>query len=298
LLQNLQLDFNPASLIALNVVLALVMYGVALDLEIEDFKRVLLEPKAVIIGLSAQLVVLPALTWGLTMLVDPAPSLALGMILVAACPGGNMSNFFTHYAKGNAELSITMTSIVTVSAVVVTPFNIAFWGSLNPATAEILREVHLDPVRMFTIVGLILLVPIMAGIATRRYKPEWADRLLKPFKLGSLVVFAAFVVIALAKNFEQFVAYIDRVFLLVMLHNGLAFLAGWSIGGLSGMTESDRRALTIEVGIQNSGLGLVLVFNFFGGQGGMALVAAWWGVWHLLAGLTVGTYWTQRQPAA
>ena len=298
MLQNLQLDFNPASLIALNVVLALVMYGVALDLEIEDFKRVLLEPKAVIIGLTSQLVVLPALTWGLTMLVDPAPSLALGMILVAACPGGNMSNFFTHYAKGNSELSITMTSIVTVSAVVVTPFNIAFWGGLNPATAKILEEVHLDPVRMFMTVALILLLPIIAGIATRRYRPDLADRMLKPFKLGSLVVFAAFVVIALAKNFEQFVNYIDRVFLLVLLHNGLAFLAGWSIGGLTGMKESDRRAITIEVGIQNSGLGLVLVFNFFGGQGGMALVAAWWGVWHLLAGLSVGTYWTQREPAS
>ena len=205
-----------------------------------------------------------------------------------------MSNFFTHYSKGSAELSVTMTSIVTLLAVIITPFNISFWASLNPATAPILREVSLDFWRMARIVGLVLALPIALGMWTRARRPELAERLLRPFKIGSLVVFAAFVAIAFAKNIDQFLGFIDRVFLLVLIHNATALGTGYLVGTLAGVSEGDRRAITIEVGIQNAGLGLVLIFTFFAGHGAMALVAAWWGVWHLLAGLTLGTYWAQR----
>lgn len=295
-LENLQLNFDSTSLIVLNIVLAIVMYGIALDLEIEDFKRVVLEPKAVLVGLGSQLLLLPAMTFLLTVVADPAPSLALGMILVAACPGGNMSNFFTHYSKGNAGLSITMTSIVTIGAVVLTPLNLTIWGSLRPDTKAILTDVHLDPLRMMSIVFLIIIVPIALGIWTRARRKELAERMVKPFKTASLVIFAAFIVIALANNSEQFVNHIHRVFFLVLLHNGLAFLTGYLVATLSGLEEADRRAITVEVGIQNSGLGLVLVFNFFAGLGGMALVAAWWGVWHLISGLGLGTFWARSAP--
>lgn len=296
MLENLQLNFNPASLMLLNVVLGLVMYGVALTLTVDDFKRILKSPKPVIIGLSSQLLLLPALTWAMTMVLDPAPGLALGMILVAACPGGNMSNFFTHYSQGSAELSVTMTSIVTLGAVVVTPFNFAFWAGLNPATEPLLQEVSLSFWNMARVVGLVLALPIALGMLTRARRPQVAEKLEQPFKVGSLVVFAAFVAIAFGKNFNQFVNYIDQVFALVLVHNALALGTGYLVGSVTRLSEPDRRAITIEVGIQNSGLGLVLIFNFFSGMGAMALVAAWWGVWHLIAGLGLGTYWARRVP--
>lgn len=296
MIDQVQLDFDPSSLFALNVILGLVMFGIALELTIDDFKRVVSEPRAVIVGLMGQLLLLPAMTFVLIMALDPHPSIALGMILVAACPGGNMSNFFTHLSRGNSGLSISMTSVVTLTAVFATPFNVAFWGSQIPSTAAILSEVHVDPVKMVTIIALLLAVPIVLGMSVRRKWPEAAKRWAKRFKIFSLVAFAAFVVIALGKNFDPFLEHIDKVFFLVLLHNGVALALGYVLASISGLEERDRRAITIEVGIQNSGLGLVLIFNFFAGLGGMAVIAAWWGVWHLVAGLILGGYWSRIEP--
>lgn len=296
MIDQVHLDFSPSSLLVLNVVLGLVMFGVALDLQIDDFKRVIAEPRAAIVGLICQLVLLPAMTYLLVVALDPRPSIALGMMLVAACPGGNMSNFFTHLSRGNTGLSISMTSVVTLGAVVTTPFNLAFWASLRPGTAKLLTEVHVDPVKMVTIIALLLAVPIALGMTVRARWPEAADRWSKRFKILSLGVFAAFVVIALGKNFGPFLDHIHQVFFAVLIHNGLALLLGYAVARTAGLPERDRRAVTIEVGIQNAGLGLVLIFNFFGGLGGMAIIAAWWGVWHLVAGLTLGTYWSRTMP--
>ncbi|HSG47313.1 MAG TPA: bile acid:sodium symporter, partial [Longimicrobiales bacterium] len=135
----LKLAFEPGTLVTLTVVLGLVMFGVARDLSVDDFRAVARKPRGAAIGLMAQFVFLPAATWALTMVLDLRPSIALGMILVAACPGGNMSNVITHLARGNTALSIGMTAVSTAVAVVMTPLNITFWGGLNPETAVILR---------------------------------------------------------------------------------------------------------------------------------------------------------------
>lgn len=294
MIDQVQLNFNPASLWLLNIVLGLVMFGIALDLEVDDFKRVLAEPRAALVGLFSQLLLLPALTFLLVVALEPQPSIALGMFLVAACPGGNMSNFFTHLSRGNSGVSIAMTSVVTLGAVVATPFNFNFWGSMYEPSAAILREVYVDPVQMVTIITLLLALPIVLGMMVRARKPELAARMVKWFKIGSLVAFAAFVVIALANNAEYFTDYLPQVFGLVLIHNAAALLLGYTVAQVMGLEEADRRAITIEVGIQNSGLGLVLIFNFFAGLGGMAVIAAWWGVWHLVAGLILGGFWSQK----
>lgn len=296
MIDQVQLNFSASSLWVLNVILGLVMFGVALDLQVDDFKRVVAQPRGAIVGLVTQLVLLPAMTYLLVVLLHPQPSIALGMILVAACPGGNVSNFFTHLSQGNTGLSISMTSVVTLAAVVTTPLNVAFWGSMRPDTAALLHQVHVDPLKMVAIIAMLLVVPVALGMAVRARWPKAADTWSGRFKVLSLVVFAAFVVIALGKNFQPFREHIHEVFLTVLLHNSLAFLLGYTVARLSGLVERDRRAITIEVGIQNSGLGLVLIFNFFGGLGGMAIIAAWWGVWHLVAGLTLGTLWARRAP--
>ena len=288
----LRLAFEPGTLVTLNVVLGLVMFGVALDLSLEDFRAVARAPRGAAIGLTAQFILLPAVTWALTMTLDLRPSIALGMILVAACPGGNISNVITHLARGNTALSIGMTALSTAVAVVMTPFNLTFWGRLNPATAAILRDVRLDPLDLLLTVFTILGIPLVVGMTVAARRPAFAARIRKPMKVLSILFFAAIVALALQKNWDNFLRYVGVVMGLVALHNATALGLGYGAARAVGLGSRDARAVSIEVGIQNSGLGLTLVFTFFAGLGGMALVAAWWGVWHILAGLTVASLWS------
>lgn len=291
-----RLNFNPGSLWALNFIIGLVMFGVALDLKVADFKAVLSMPKPVVIGMVGQFILLPAFTFLLVLLIKPAPSIALGMMLVAACPGGNISNFLTHYAKGNTALSITMTALSTAVAIIMTPLNLSLWGGLNPETAKILKEVALDPLEMLLAVFLLLGLPMAAGMWTGSRFPRFVERAHKPVKIFSIVVFGIFVLGALAANWRYFLDYVGFVVFAVFLHNGLALVTGYYAAKSTGLPERDRRAVSIEVGIQNSALGLILIFNFFDGLGGMAIVTAWWGIWHIISGLTVATYWSRRPP--
>lgn len=291
-----RLNFNPGSLWALNFIIGLVMFGVALDLKVADFKAVLSMPKPVVIGMVGQFILLPAFTFLLVLLIKPAPSIALGMMLVAACPGGNISNFLTHYAKGNTALSITMTALSTAVAIIMTPLNLSLWGGLNPETAKILKEVALDPLEMLLAVFLLLGLPMAAGMWTGSRFPRFVERAHKPVKIFSLFVFGIFVLGALAANWRYFLDYVGFVVFAVFLHNGLALVTGYYAAKSTGLPERDRRAVSIEVGIQNSALGLILIFNFFDGLGGMAIVTAWWGIWHIISGLTVATYWSRRPP--
>ena len=292
-----RLNFNPQSLWALNFIIGLVMFGVALDLKVSDFKAVLVTPKPVLIGLAGQFVLLPAFTFLLVLAIKPAPSIALGMMLVASCPGGNISNFLTHYARGNTALSITMTAISTAVAIFMTPLNLSLWGGLNPETAKILRIVALDPLDMLLAVFLLLGLPMAVGMWVGHRFPNFVDKAHKPVKIFSLAVFGLFVIGALAANWRYFLDFVGFVVFAVFLHNALALSTGYFAAKAAGLPERDRRAVSIEVGIQNSALGLILIVNFFDGLGGRAIVTAWWGIWHIISGLTVATFWSRRKPA-
>jgi BASS family bile acid:Na+ symporter len=293
-IDQIRLNFSPQALVGLNVVIGLMMLGVSLDLKLADFKRVIVSPKAPAIGLGAQFILLPAFTYLLTLIIRPAPSMALGMILIASCPGGNLSNIMTYLARGNAAISISMTAISTAAAIFMTPFNLAFWGGLNPHTAPILRQVSLNPLDVFTTIVLILGVPLAIGMLLSRAFPSLIDRIRKPFKVFSFLVFVAFVGAALAANWQIFLKVIGLVVFAVFIHNALALSLGYWSGRLFRLDGRDVRAVSIEVGIQNSALGLILIFNFFEGLGGMAIIAAWWGIWHIIAGLSVATFWSRR----
>jgi BASS family bile acid:Na+ symporter len=291
---DLDLNFDATTIVLLNVILGLIMFGVALDVRIADLREVARNPRGPMIGLVAQFVALPALTYLLTRILDPAPSIALGMILVGSSPGGNISNFVTHIAGGNTMLSIGMTATSTLLAVVMTPLNFAFWGSLDPGTDALLRSISLDPVELVVTIALLLGVPVAAGMTLQARRPALAARLYRPMRIASLGFFVLFVVVAFAANYRNFLDYIGLVAVAVLLHNAIALGSGYGAAAVFRLAERDRRAIAVEVGIQNSALSLALIFGFFDGLGGMALVASWWGIWHIISGMTLARLWGRR----
>lgn len=296
MIDQVSLNFNPLTLTIMNVVIGFIMFGVALDLRAEDFKRVIRSPKPFLIGMLGQFLILPAFTLMLVYILNPLPSIGLGMILLAACPGGNLSNFLTHLARGNTPLSISMSAFSTAMAIVMTPLNLAFWGSLHPGTRGLLKQIAIGPVDMLITIFLLLGLPLVLGLFVSRTFPSLTAKIVKPMRIFSIVFFIVFIVAALAGNFKYFLKFVGAVMFYVFLQNGLALFTGYSAARLVGLPEEDRRAIAIEVGIQNSGLGLILVFNFFEGLGGMAVIVAWWGIWHVVSGLPLAFFWSKRPP--
>jgi len=269
------------------------MFGVALSIKPEHFYQLKYQKKALLTGLASQYLLLPLLTYLLVLALTPSPGIALGMILVAACPGGNVSNFFTLLSRGNVALSVTLTAFSSLLAFVITPANFFFWSSLA-GYKSLLRSFEIDFMDLFVNMILILLLPLVLGMLVNRFFPNVSEKISKPVRTTSILILIGFIVVTLYFNAAAFRDYILLVFWLVVLHNGLALSGGY---GLSWLLKNDtkvHRAVAIETGIQNSGLALVLIFTFFNGNGYMALIAAWWGVWHLVSGF-IFAYMFQRK---
>ena len=296
-LDDVQINFDTNTLWVLNIALALVMFGVALGISISDFKNLIEQPRLVLIGILSQFVVLPFVTFLFILLINPQPSIALGMMMVAACPGGNVSNFMTHLAKGNTALSISLTAFATFLAMVMTPFNFQLYGNLYQPTAEILKSIQLEPFELVKLVILILGIPLILGMLLRFKNEMLADKLSKILKPLSIVIFIAIVIIAFSKNLEVFNNYIHHVLAIGISHNILAIIIGFLVARIFKLSFKNQKTLAIEIGIQNSGLGLLLIFTFFDGIGGMAILAAFWGIWHIISGLLLAWYWSNKKEA-
>ena len=295
-IDDILLNINPTGQLVLGGVLALIIYGVALDLKVADFLDVFRKPVAPLSGLLAQLALLPAVTWAITMLLKPQPSIALGMMVVAACPGGNISNLITHMARGNTALSISMTGVSSVLAIVTTPLNILFWAALNPDTAALLRQVRIEPLSFLGQTMAILGIPMALGMLTVAYLPKLADFFRRPLQILSFVFLVAFIGGAMLTNAKYLSTFVLAILPFVILHNAIAVGLGWGTARSLRLSDYDTRALTIEVSMHNSGLGLALILNQFDGVGGAALVAAGWGVWHLISGWALAAFWKRRDP--
>ena len=293
-LDDVKIQFDNEALWILNIALAVVMFGVALGITVEDFKRLFKKPKLVILGVLSQFVLLPFITYVFVILIKPQPSIALGMIMVAACPGGNISNFMTHLAKGNTALSVSLTAFATFLAMFMTPFNFQFYGNLYEPTAQILESIKLDPLELIKVVLLILGVPLVLGMVVRRKQEKLAMKLSKLLKPLSIVVFIALVIIAVYNNLDIFKAYGHHVVAIGISHNLIAILLGFLIAKVFRLSLINQKTLAIETGIQNSGLGLLLIFTFFEGLGGMAILAAFWGIWHIVSGLVLAGIWSGK----
>lgn len=294
-IDNITVRINPAGMRTLNIVLALVMFGVSLGIKTETFANLLRKPKSVLAGLLSQVVLLPAATTLLAIAMNNwiSPMIGLGMILVASCPGGNISNFISSLSKANIELSISLTAINTVLATITTPANFAIWGKIYMGYANMhgsLPELSIPFREIFETIVILLGIPMVLGILCAKYFPAFTEKIRKPFQYLSIVFFIAIVAIALSQNFAAFEKCIRYIFLIVLIHNLMALLIGYLCGTVFRTGIADRRTLTIETGIQNSGLGLILLFNpeIFGNfppNGGMLVITAWWGIWHIISGL-------------
>lgn len=299
--------FGPT---ALNIVLALVMFGIALDIKPKTFFDVFKNPKAALVGLLSQFILLPALTFCLAILLKGwiSPMMGLGMILVAACPGGNISNFITSLAKGNTAIAVTLTGATTGLAVFATPFNFSLWGNLYIRFLEkrsILQvpDLQIPLMDVFVTIVIILGIPVVLGMLCNQFLPKVADRLKKPLKTLSTIFFLALVVIIFLNNWKVFIQCIQYIFLIVLVHNALAFTTGFYTARAFRLSFKDSKTISIETGIQNSGLGLVLLLNpnifdpvIWANNGGMLVITAWWGVWHIVAGLLIAYLFLKLGP--
>ena len=300
MIDGINVTLNAGGMNTINIVLAFVMFGVALGIKPRMFIDVFKNPKSVIVGLVCQLVLLPALTFCLAIAFGRQISwtMALGMILVASCPGGNISNFMSSISRAHVELSVSLTAITTALAVLLTPLNFWVWGNLYLDCADISADVPRLVIPLwdvFKTIFILLGVPLVLGVLTSQFLPRVADFLKKPLQWLSIIFFIAMVLLSFWGNREAFLKCIQYIFIIVFIHNLLALLIGFGVSSIFRLPRMDRRTLTIETGIQNSGLGLVLLLgtsiftNFFGSTpfGGMLVITAWWGVWHIVSGLTV-----------
>ncbi len=296
-LDAVRLTFSPTGVVVLQCVLAVVIFGVSLELSFSDFRRLLREPKPVIAGLLSQLVVLPLLTFALVVVMNPHPSLALGLMLVAACPGGNMSNILTHWAGGRTAVSMSLTALSGLISPITTPLTFQLLGSLHPATQAAMKQISVPFSELLMTIFVALVIPLILGMTIAEKRPDIAKRLHKPLSrlgVGALIVF---IILAAASNLGTFTAALGAIFVLVFLHNLLALGAGFSVASLFRVGERERRAITFENGVHNTALGLVLIFTYFQELGGMALIAAFWSTWHFATSVPLAWWWAKRKPA-
>ena len=316
LLDSLNINLGAGEMVIVNIILAFVMFGVALGIKVQTFKEVFKNPKSVIVGMLLQWVALPAITCLLAIILNPVitPMVAIGMLLVASCPGGNISNFMSSLSKGNVELSVSMTAITTAFAPLVTPFTFWFWGTLYCRFAAVRNDIPTLEIPFMDMLEQILLIlglPIIAGVLFAHYFPNASKRIMKPAQILSILLFIGMVAVSLTQVLTALeskwavYASILCALVVVIIHNASALSTGYFGSGLMKLPPLDRRSLTIEVGIQNSGLGLALLFNpaifdpaLWSHNGGMVIITALWGIWHIVSGLTISSIFRRQKTEA
>ena len=306
-LNSVTINFGEGGMTIVNIILAFVMFGVALGIKPHTFKDVFKNPKSVIVGVLLQWIGLPLITFIICLILNPwiTPMVALGMILVACCPGGNISNFISSLSKGNVELSVSMTAITTALAPLVTPLNFFIWGNLYTYFVSVRADIptlHIPFMPMLQQILLLLGVPIVLGLLFSKRHPNATKKITKPAQMLSILLFIGMVIVSFSQNFQIFITHLFYVVIIVLIHNAAALATGYFGGKLAKLPVRDCRSLTVEIGIQNSGLGLVLLFNpaifppeiWHNHYGGMLFITAWWGIWHIVSGLTVATLFRRK----
>ena len=280
----------------LSLVLATMVFSVALELRVDDFRRVAQAPRLVLIGQIPQFILLPGATWLATLLLDLPPNVEAAMILVACCPGGSLSNVVTHHGRGNTALSVSISAVAALLALVLTPFNFTWMVSTNPTTAGWLRQLDIDASDIWWSLLALLALPMALGLLCSHQAPALTARIRKPLGTFSLVALLLFIVAGLIKERQLLSAALLPQLLIVVLHNAGGLFLGWAAATAFRVAERDRRAIMIEGGMQNSGLALGIIAVQFNADLGMVIIASLWGMWHIVSGMTLATLW-RRQDA-
>lgn len=305
LIDDIALNIGGGSSFVLNISIAFIMFGVALELDLREFVKLFKSPKPAFVGIFSQFLLMPAMTFGLVILFRNyiTPTVGLGMILVAACPGGNVSNFFSNLARGNLALSVSLTTFSSISGFILTPLNFAFWGNLyldiyvNTANAELVPQLDIPFWNVMQTIFIILGIPLVLGVSFNHRFPQATQRIVVTIKRLSILIFFIILGILFSRNLDNFINYIFYIFILVFIHNLIALTVGYNFARLTGLKKRDRKTICIETGIQNTSLAIALLLNpeIFPddmAKGGLMFIAGWYGVWHILSGLTIAGIWS------
>ena len=283
-LDQLRIVLDPVGQAGVALALILVMFSVALGLSVNDFDLLRTRPTLFVGGVVTQVVGLPLLTFLVLNVVSVPASIALGMLVVAACPGGATSNLMTYLARGNVAYSVSLTTASSVLAAVLTPASILFWSKLYPPTAALLDELDVSPLVFVVQTMLLLALPLAAGMLLAARAPDLAKRLRRRTALTGSLVLGGAIVYGIAYFFPVLWPALPMLLTVAVLHNAAAFGLGAAAGAVLRADGPSRRALVFEIGIQNSGLAIVILIAQLDGLGGAAAIAATWGVWHLVGG--------------
>jgi bile acid:Na+ symporter, BASS family len=283
-LDSLRIVLDPVGQAGVVIALMLVMFGVALGLRVRDFRNLLSMPVVFFGGVVAQVIALPLATFLLIQLISPPPSIALGMIVVACCPGGAMSNLLTYLSRGDVAVSVALTATSSMLAAVLTPASTLFWSQAYAPTAALLKSLDVDPLLFVGQTTLLLAIPLVAGMTVAARAPDWAENIRRKTTLVGSAVLGGTIIYGIVYFFPILWPAVGLLGSVTVMHNTAAFATGASVAWLLTRQASVRRALTFEIGIQNSGLALIILLAQLKGVGGAAAIAAVWGVWHLIAG--------------
>lgn len=267
----------------ITILLGIVMFGMGLTLKAVDFKLVITNPVPVIIGVCAQYVIMPLSAFLIAYIMNLPAELAAGLVLLGSVPGGTASNVMVYLAKGNVPLSITMTSFSTLLAPIATPLILLLLAG---------KWMPVDPIAMFTSIIQVIIIPIILGIIIRRVVPQIVEKSINVIPLISVVAIMIIVSAVVAGNVDTIASAGSIIFAAVVLHNAFGLLFGYITARVLGLDESNRRAISIEVGMQNSGLGVALATAHFGPLAALPSVLG--AVWHNISGPILATYWSKK----
>ncbi|MDS9472913.1 bile acid:sodium symporter family protein [Sporosarcina pasteurii] len=267
----------------ITILLGVVMFGMGLTLKPVDFKLVFTNPMPVIAGIGTQYTIMPLIAFGLAYLLKLPPELAAGLVLLGSVPGGTASNVMVYLAKGNVALSVAMTSLSTMLAPIMTPLLLYLLAG---------QWLPVNPLAMFMSILQVIIIPIILGLVVQRFFPTVVDKGVSVIPLISVAAILIIVSAVTAANANNVVSAGFLVFIAVFLHNGFGLLLGYLTALAMGLNENDRRAISIEVGMQNSGLGVALATAHFSPLA--ALPSVWGAIWHNISGPILATFWANK----
>lgn len=265
--------------------LGIVMLGMGMTLTVTDFSEIIKHPKAVVLGVVVQFVIMPLLAFGLSMLFSLPPAIAVGVILVGSCPGGTASNVMTYLAKGNIALSVACTSVSTLLAPLLTPIVFYLLAS---------QWIDISPSAMFVSVLKMVLLPIALGVILRMIFKTSIMKATEVLPLVSVIAIVLIVAAVVSGSKQSIIESGLLIFGVVILHNGLGYLLGFWAAKFLKLDDSDAKAVSIEVGMQNSGLGVALAKTHFALDPVTAVPSAIFSFWHNISGPLLATYWSSK----